>query len=97
MDGPSPDVIAQLQRVLAGAKNLLQGAAASQAQEFDTTLSLAKNRALVKTVKQMPSLESRLSEIADAAKAQTKKMADNEAAYVKGLTQLKKDSSSLIL
>ena len=96
LTGPSADVIAQLERVLAGAKNLLRQAAASQAQESDTSLSLVKNRALVKVVKQTPGLQSRLSEIADAAKAQTKKMADDEAAYSKGLAQLKKDLSSLI-
>ena len=96
LTGPSADVIAQLERVLAGAKNLLRQAAASQAQESDTSLSLVKNRALVKVVKQTPGLQSRLSEIADAAKAQTKKMADDEAAYSKGLAQLKKDLSNLI-
>jgi DNA polymerase III delta prime subunit len=89
-------VIAQLELVLAGAKNVLRQAAASQAQESDTSLSLVKNRALVKIVKEMPSLESRLSEIADAAKTQTKKTADDEASYAKGLAQLKKDLSSLI-
>src|SRR5262249_12122399 len=96
LTGPGADVIAQLELVLAGAKNVLQRAAASQAQESDTSLSLVKNRALVKVVKQTPDLQSRLSEIADAAKAQTKKMADDEAAYSKGLAQLKKDLSSLI-
>jgi hypothetical protein len=96
LTGPSPDVIAQLELVLAGAKKVLRQAAASQAQESDTSLSLAKNPALVKIVKQMPSLLSRLPEIANAAKAQTKQMADDEAAYLKGLAQLKKDLSSLI-
>jgi hypothetical protein len=96
LTGPSPDVIAQLELVLAGAKNVLRQAVASQAQESDTSLSLAKNRALVKIVKQIPSLQSRLPEIADAAKAQTKQMADDEAAYLKGLAQLKKNLSSLI-
>ena len=38
LTGPSADVIAQLERVLAGAKNLLRQAAASQAQESDTSL-----------------------------------------------------------
>jgi hypothetical protein len=95
LTGPSPDVIAQLELVLAGAKNVLRQAAASQAQESDTSLSLAKNRALAKLVKQMPSLQSRLAEIAAAAKAQTKQMADDEAAHLKGLVQLKKDLSSL--
>jgi hypothetical protein len=94
--GPSADVIAQLQLVLAGAKNVLRQAASSQAQQSDTSLSLVKNRALVKIVKQIRSLESRLPEIADAAKAQTKQMADDEAAHLKGLAQLKKDLSSLI-
>ena len=97
LTGPSAGVIAQLELALAGAKNLLRQAAASQALESDTTLSLAKNRALVKIVKQMPSLQSRLPEIADAAKDKTKKMADDEAAYLKSLAQLKKDLSSLIL
>jgi hypothetical protein len=96
LTGPSADVIAQLELVLTGARNVLRQAEASQAQESDTSLSLVKNSALVKIVKQMPGLRSRLPEIADAAKAQTKQMADDEAAHLKGLAQLKKDLSSLI-
>jgi hypothetical protein len=94
--GPSADMIAQLELALAGAKNVLRQVASSQAQESETSASLVKNRALVKIVKQMPGLQSRLTEIADAAKAQTKQMADDEAAHLKGLAQLKKDLSSLI-
>jgi hypothetical protein len=96
LTGPSADMIAQLELVLAGAKNVLRQAAASQAQESDASLSLVKNRALVKIVKQMPGLQSRLPEIADAVKAQTKQIAEDEAAHLKGLAQLKKDLSSLI-
>jgi hypothetical protein len=96
LTGPSADVIAQLELVLAGAKNVLRQAASSQAQESDTSSSLAKNRALVKIVEKIPSLRSRLPEVADAAKAETKQMADDEAAHLKGLVQLNKDLSSLI-
>jgi hypothetical protein len=96
LTGPNADVIAQLELVLAGAKNVLRQAASSQAQESDTSSSLAKNRALVKIVEKIPSLQSRLPEVADAAKAQTKQMAEDEAAHLKGLAQLKKDLSSLI-
>ena len=96
LTGPSADVIAQLELVLAGAKNVLRQAASSQAQESDTSSSLAKNRALVKIVEKIPSLQSRLPEVADAAKAETKQMADDEAAHLKGLAQLKKDLSSVI-
>jgi hypothetical protein len=97
LTGAGPEVVAQLQQVLAAAKNVLEQAAASQAQDAATSLSLAKNRALVNAVKQAPALQSRLPEIANAIKAQTKQGAANNAAQLKGLKQLEKDLSSLNL
>jgi hypothetical protein len=93
----SPQVMAQLQQVLAAAKNVLERAAASQAQDAKTSLSLAKNRAFVNASKQAPALQSRLREIADAIKAQTKQAAANNAAQLQGLKQLEKDLASLNL
>jgi hypothetical protein len=65
---------------LAGAKNVLRQAAASQAQESDTSLSLAKNRALAKLMPKMP-ICSRAFPKSPMQQGPDQQMADHEAAY----------------
>jgi hypothetical protein len=97
LTGVNADTVTRLRTALAGAKAVLDGSAVSRTQEAETTMSLAKNRTLISLVKQLPDLQSRLSQIAAESKIQIKQMDSEKTSQLEALRQLESDLGKMIL
>jgi len=91
----SAETLKHLERVLAGAKAMIEKSAAAQLENAEATVSLSKDRELAALAKQTPELKERLSGIVEQAKAQAKEVADNKKTKIQAITQLEKDLASL--
>ena len=91
----SPDVVAHLKQAVAGAKAVLERAAAAEAETSTTTLELVKSLGQMGAVKQAPDLQSRLPEIAKLAKTRATEAATLAAAQAQALSSLAADLDNL--
>jgi len=84
----SPDMVAHLKRAVAGAKAVLERAAAAETEAAATTQELAKSLGQMNLGKQMPALQVRLPDLAKLAKARAAESASSTAVQVEALTTL---------
>ena len=88
-------VVEQLKQVLADAQAVLKNAVASEMQEVETSLALAKSRELIALAKETPELRDQLAQISEQAKLQLEQIATVKAESLQGLAELEKALGSL--
>jgi len=93
--GVSLEVVARLQQTLAGAKAVLDRSVETFAREAETSVSLAKSRAVINLVKQVPALRERRVEIGEQMKIQRKQMDADKKLQLQSLAQLGKNLDSV--